>query len=96
MMRFTAFQLNPGMRDIGDYRSAKPTHCIAITHVQGIYLGVDATEHTHSQRLSLDISPVIPLPPEPPKHLQPPELSEPAISLVPGFNRVSRKVEKRI
>ncbi len=58
MMRFTAFleiQLNPGMRDIGDYRSAKPTHCIAITHAQGIYLGVGATEHTHTLNACLSI-----------------------------------------
>jgi hypothetical protein len=49
MMRFTAYpeiQLNRGMRDVGDYRWAKPTH------LDGIYLGVDATEHRPSTNVS--------------------------------------------
>jgi hypothetical protein len=39
------------MTDIGDRRWAQP-----------IYLGVGATEHTHPQRMSLDISPIPLLP----------------------------------
>ncbi len=59
MIRFTAFQeiqLNPGMRDIGDYRWAKRTHRAIIIHTQGIYLGVDATEHAPSTHVSQYIS----------------------------------------
>ncbi len=52
-MRFTAFpeiKLSPGMKDIGDYRWAKPTH--------RAYISVWVPRNTHPQRMSLDISPI--------------------------------------
>jgi hypothetical protein len=61
MIRFTAFpeiQLNPGIKDIGDCRWAKPIHRANIIHTypQGIYRGVGATEHTLDACLSIYLS----------------------------------------
>jgi hypothetical protein len=70
MMCFIAFseiQLKPGMRDIGDCRWAKPTHRVAITHTQAhrAYISEWVPRNTHPHSMSLDISPIIPVPPEP-------------------------------
>jgi hypothetical protein len=101
MIRFKASpdsQLNPGMKDIediGDCRWAKHTHCVAITH---------------PQRMSPEIPPITPVPSkslDPLELSKPPisldllylsisYISRSPISLVPGFNRVSRKAVKRI
>jgi hypothetical protein len=59
MMRFPAFleiQLNPGMKDVGDRRWAKPTH--------RAYISMWVPRNTHPQLVSLDISPETLDPPE--------------------------------